>query len=188
MNVDKQDQILQAALPLFVQYGFHGTPTSRIAKEAGVSNGTLFHYFKTKEDLVVALYNRAKDDMSQYITATIDPQASVETLFRTLFFRSIYWALDNQQAFFYIQQFYFSPHMSQLPADAVAEQTRSHRELIGRGVAEGVLKPLPVDLIYTMMNSQLFGLYQYLTAQPMTAAERHETVQQSIDLLWDMMS
>jgi AcrR family transcriptional regulator len=41
---------LAAALQLFVAFGFHGTPTSRIAAQAGVSNGTLFHYYKTKQN------------------------------------------------------------------------------------------------------------------------------------------
>lgn len=186
--MDKQQQILRAALPLFVQDGFHGTPTSRIAQEAGVSNGTLFHYFKTKEDLVIALYNQLKEELGRYMSADVDPKASVEALFRTLFLKSLYWALDNQQAFFYIQQFHFSPHMSQLPAEAILEQTQDHRRLIERGITEGILKPLPVDLIYTLINSQVFGLYQYLTAQPLTTVERHEIVQRSTDLLWDMLT
>jgi AcrR family transcriptional regulator len=42
--MDKQQEILSAALQLFVANGFHGTATSKIAKEAGVANGTLFHY------------------------------------------------------------------------------------------------------------------------------------------------
>ena len=53
-KLDKPEKILSTALKLFVAYGFHGTPTSKIASEAGVSNGTLFHYFKTKDELVVA--------------------------------------------------------------------------------------------------------------------------------------
>ena len=62
--MDKRQQILDAALKLFVEYGFHGTPTSLIAKEAGVANGTLFHYFSTKDELVVALYSSIKSRMS----------------------------------------------------------------------------------------------------------------------------
>ena len=64
---DKRKEILSAALKLFVEYGFHGTPTSKIAAEAGVANGTLFHYYKTKEDLVIVLYNDIKDELNRYI-------------------------------------------------------------------------------------------------------------------------
>jgi AcrR family transcriptional regulator len=39
--LDKKEEILKTALKLFVEFGFHATPTSKIAKEAGIANGTL---------------------------------------------------------------------------------------------------------------------------------------------------
>ena len=44
---EKQKAVMEAALKLFTEKGFHGTPTSKIAKDAKVATGTLFHYFKT---------------------------------------------------------------------------------------------------------------------------------------------
>jgi len=57
---DKRTAILSASLTLFTERGFHGTPTSMIAREAGIATGTLFHYFKTKEELITALYLSVK--------------------------------------------------------------------------------------------------------------------------------
>ena len=54
--MDKKAKVLDAALKLFVEFGFHNTPTSKIAKEAGISSGTLFYFYPTKDELVVALY------------------------------------------------------------------------------------------------------------------------------------
>ena len=51
-----REKILDTALRLFTLYGVDATPTSRISKEAGVSTGTLFHYFPDKDKLVGALY------------------------------------------------------------------------------------------------------------------------------------
>lgn len=48
-------QILQTALTLFVHQGYHGTKTSQISKTAGISEGLLFHYFPTKENLLEEL-------------------------------------------------------------------------------------------------------------------------------------
>ena len=42
--MDKKKQLLETATKLFVERGFHATPTSAITKEAGVSAGILFHY------------------------------------------------------------------------------------------------------------------------------------------------
>lgn len=184
----KQQQILQAALKLFVEHGFHGTPTSRVAQDAGVSNGTLFNYYKTKEDLVVALYNQVKNDASQHLAADLEPTASTEVLFRSLFIRSIYWSLDNPDAFLYIQQFNLSPHLTRLSAEVLLEQSRLYRDFIERGVKEGVLKAMPTDLIYTLISSQLFGVFHYLVAHSFSEDERHQIAEQTTSLLWHMMA
>ena len=48
-------QILDIALSHFIQYGFHGTSTRKIAEEAGISSGLMFHYFPNKLALYEAL-------------------------------------------------------------------------------------------------------------------------------------
>ena len=48
-------ELLEAALDLFVQKGFAGTKVEEVAARAGVSKGTLFLYFPTKEDLFKAV-------------------------------------------------------------------------------------------------------------------------------------
>ena len=51
----RRNQILETALRLFAQRGFDGTSTKQIAQEAGVAEGLIFHYFPTKEHLLMAM-------------------------------------------------------------------------------------------------------------------------------------
>ena len=51
----KQRQVLLSSLELFSEIGFENTTASLIAKEAGVSEGTVFSYFKTKEGILEAI-------------------------------------------------------------------------------------------------------------------------------------
>jgi TetR/AcrR family fatty acid metabolism transcriptional regulator len=53
---DKRDRILKAAVKVFARTGFHATRVSEVAKAAGVADGTIYLYFKSKEDLLVALF------------------------------------------------------------------------------------------------------------------------------------
>lgn len=48
-------KVLTTALKLFANNGFHGTTTAKIAKEARVSEGTIYKYFSSKEDLLISL-------------------------------------------------------------------------------------------------------------------------------------
>jgi len=51
----RQQEILNAAVKVFAKKGFNGATTREIAKEAGVAEGTIFRYFKTKKDLLLNL-------------------------------------------------------------------------------------------------------------------------------------
>lgn len=58
---DKKDKILQSALHLFAAHGFAKTSTSKIAKQAGVSEGLIFRHFKNKEGLLHSLNKRGEE-------------------------------------------------------------------------------------------------------------------------------
>jgi len=53
-----KERILEAALEMFRKHGLHGTTTKRISAKAGIAEGTLFNYFKTKEDLALYFFQR----------------------------------------------------------------------------------------------------------------------------------
>jgi AcrR family transcriptional regulator len=52
---DKQIRIISAAIEIFSQKGYAATTTSAIAKKAGVGEGTIFHHYKSKKDLLMAI-------------------------------------------------------------------------------------------------------------------------------------
>lgn len=52
----KYNQILDAAVEVIAENGFHRSQVSKIAKKAGVADGTIYLYFKNKEDLLVSLF------------------------------------------------------------------------------------------------------------------------------------
>src|SRR5690606_31556619 len=53
---DKKKAIFESTLELIKENGFHGTPMSLVAKNACVAAGTIYHYFKSKDELICELY------------------------------------------------------------------------------------------------------------------------------------
>jgi TetR/AcrR family transcriptional regulator, fatty acid metabolism regulator protein len=53
---DKRERILDAAVRVFARKGFHATRISEVAKAAGVADGTIYLYFKSKDTLLVSLF------------------------------------------------------------------------------------------------------------------------------------
>ena len=53
---DKRERILKAATHVFAQHGFYNSTISEIAKKAAVADGTIYLYFKNKDDLLISLF------------------------------------------------------------------------------------------------------------------------------------
>ncbi|WP_282166354.1 TetR/AcrR family transcriptional regulator [Shewanella japonica] len=93
---DKKQAILNCALQLFVDQGFHGTSTASIAKTAGVATGTLFHHFPSKEALLNHLFVVVKQEfadslthsMTQSLSPINDKEASLEQLITDIDFHT----------------------------------------------------------------------------------------------------
>ncbi|GAB3256687.1 TetR/AcrR family transcriptional regulator [Larkinella harenae] len=186
--MEKSDRILATALSLFVTYGFHGTPTSRIAAEAGVSNGTLFHYFKTKDELVVALYNRIKEEQNTDLSTQLGQANGAQGRLQTLFVESVRWAVKHPDEYYFIQQFHFSPHLNLVSSENRERQDHLHRQLLEESLQQNWLKPLPAELIGTLWNSHITGTYHYILTHKSTESEQQALIQQAFDLVWTMLA
>lgn len=55
-STDKRERILRAAIRVFARKGFYATRVSEIAKAAGVADGTIYLYFKNKDDVLVSIF------------------------------------------------------------------------------------------------------------------------------------
>lgn len=67
----KQSAILDSAVTLFAQRGFAATEMDAIAASAGVAKGTVYHYFKSKDELFLAAASRTVDQLGEYIFESI---------------------------------------------------------------------------------------------------------------------
>jgi AcrR family transcriptional regulator len=186
---DRRNEILNAALKLFVEYGFHGTPTSKIAQQAGVANGTLFHYFKTKDDLIVSLYTKLKTDLAAYnAMGQLPANADIKQINRHAYINALAWALKNPEGFKFIQQFTASPFLLLIAPEEVEKQSGPALKLIEAGIQSGVLKPAPVALLYAMITNHLYSVNEYLIKAGLPEAEENELVEQSFEMVWRMVT
>lgn len=106
---DKRAAILAAALELFAENGFHGSPTSMIAERAGVGVGTIYRYFKDKDELIQELHRELHDDAVARICDGYPEEQPVRERFIFLFTRLLRLFLAEPRNFKFMEQYYFSP-------------------------------------------------------------------------------
>ena len=59
---DKREAILRAAIKVFANSGYFNSKVADIAREAGVADGTVYLYFKSKEDILHSIFDRSVED------------------------------------------------------------------------------------------------------------------------------
>lgn len=80
---EKKETILLTALRLFSELGYESTSTSRIARDAGVSEGLIFRHFTNKEGLLLALLDLGKERLRPYVERVAgldDPKAILSAI------------------------------------------------------------------------------------------------------------
>jgi TetR/AcrR family fatty acid metabolism transcriptional regulator len=159
---DKPQQIIDAAVRVFARNGFYNSRVSDIAREAGIASGTIYLYFKTKDEILVTLF---RDKMAAFVAALRaeiarepDPEAKIRRLVRLHFevleanpdmAEVVQVELRQGQKFF---------------RGASAHEIAAYFELIGSilqdGVAGGVFRR---DLPVKVATKMLFGAMDQLT-------------------------
>jgi AcrR family transcriptional regulator len=184
--MNKKELIINAALKLFVENGFHGTATAKIAQEAGVANGTLFQHFKTKDELIIALFVEFKKELADFVS-TQSIKESFKGEIESQFIATLTWSLANTNKFHFIQQFHASPYIVQIGQEILEQQIKPHYELIAKGVESKQLKTLEIDHLYALISSQTFGLHHFLITKQYSEKKQQEIIQSTFEMLWDMI-
>jgi TetR/AcrR family fatty acid metabolism transcriptional regulator len=78
---NKYHQILEAAVRIFARQGFHQSTIAQIAKEAGVADGTIYLYFKNKDDILVQFFSHRTKQVFESFREEVDRgQTSLDKL------------------------------------------------------------------------------------------------------------
>ena len=139
--------ILGAALQLFTSRGFHDTSTARIAREAGVATGTVFHHFQSKPDLVDALQKLIAGNRRRLLAEAVDGEASLRDQLRALLLAEVRWAVDHPDQDQYLRLCRLAPDLAPDARPDDPEEVPVVVEVMARGREQGELRDLPPRLL-----------------------------------------
>lgn len=152
---DKRAALIQAALELIAENGLAGSPTAMIAKRAGVANGTLFLYFKNKDELVRAVF---EDVQSQLAGATggFPGKLSIRERFVHLMTAFMQFFLANPNILIFCEYYHFSKYRDS--QTNIHEPFRDLSKLLMQARTDGVVKDLPDFVLESIAIAPLVAI------------------------------
>ncbi len=151
--IDKRTAILNNALDLLVENGFHNTPMSSISKEAGVSAGIIYHYFDSKEALILELYREIKTKFIALLFAGEPPKLESIEAMTQVWLNAYHFYVSHPKETLFLEQFENSPY-AKLPVHEFEDTLKPIMEWIEVQMNRGEILNLPFDVL----NDLTFGV------------------------------
>ncbi|HWI47452.1 MAG TPA: TetR/AcrR family transcriptional regulator [Rummeliibacillus sp.] len=121
----RRTEMIQAAVRLFKEKGFHRTTTREIAKTAGFSIGTLYEYIRTKEDILYLVCNNIYLEVRKRLEPIQQHEATVEGLISAI--NQYYLLVDDMQD----EMLVMYQESKSLPKDALEYVLSKEIEMVG---------------------------------------------------------
>jgi len=182
----KHDAILEAALALFGEQGFHGTTVPEVAARAKVAAGTLYRYYPSKDALVNVLYRHWKQALSDALFDDLPRELPLRERFHRVWQRLVAFAHEHREAVLFLE---FHHHGSYLDAESRRREQAVHRRAVAlfkSSEGEGVLKPVPAETLVSIVWGTFVGVLKAGWAGSITLDQR--TIDAAERCAWDAIT
>lgn len=166
---DNAQKIIEEATKLIARNGFHGSPTSDIARNAALGVGTIYRHFGSKEELIFAIHAEIHQEIRNALFEHIDSSLSTKENFLHFFSTIGHFFARNEDKFHFLEQFYCSP----FGIDPKGRQRNQDlaKEIFRKGKENGSIRQLDDDLLIALSIGPLLYLLREHFAGFSTASE-----------------
>ncbi len=187
VSEEKRKALMEAAIDLFSIQGFHATPTQQISDRAGVSAGTLFRYFRTKEDLIDALYASIHQALADVVNEAIRPGTPVEEQIKNVKRQVLHWMFEHPKQALFFERFDSSPNIKNKAKETISSHLSALDELYQRGISWGILTGIDREVFlanFWCPNFMLIHLYLFGRLQ----SGIDDIIEQAVASMWSGMA
>ncbi len=183
---DKREEIIQAALELIAEHGFHGAPMAMVAEKARVGAGTIYRYFESKDALIAEIFNELERKVVEYLLQGYSRDRTLQDRFIYLTTMIIRYFMDNAIHFRFMEQYINSPYGVSLRRERLLEEARDidlFRNLFQEGIGCKTLKDLPLTLHFALAFGPILSLLRDHILGFMKLDD--ELIQKAAEACWD---
>ena len=182
---DKREAILRAAVRVFARHGYFNAQVADVARHAGVAAGTVYLYFRSKDDLLVSIFERtmheARTEAREALDGLADPVARLHALARLHLDRL---GRDRDLAVvFQVELRQSTKFMERLSSTLLREYLGLIRDTIAHAQAQGAFRR---DINPTVAAKVLFGALDEMATNWILSKRRYSLVADA-DVVMDLL-
>jgi len=160
---ERLQEILATARGLFFTKGYDATSVNDIISAIGIAKGTFYHYFDSKEDLMIALADQITDEAVNIISnITEDSSLSAGKKFQKIFSQTGIWKMDNREMMLELLQVMYDPKNTRLfktlNTMTLQKATPYFTQIIKQGIDAGEWETRYPDEIARIIFQMGFGI------------------------------
>jgi len=173
---DKRDRIMNAAITAFAQNGYHQATMAAVAREAGVAAGTIYLYFKSKDDLLISIFEEKVQGFIDEFHRQLVQEKSAEVKLRKLVQLHLFEMQNSPDlaAVFQLELRQSRHFMSSYPK----ADLKGYFDLIGEIIEEGQQQGLfRKDLYVSAIKRAFFGAMDETVTSWLLAGRNYDLTQ-----------
>jgi len=179
----RKELIINTARKLIVRNGLYDASIAKIAKEANIPVGSVYTYFKSKEDLINEIFSETKQEMGTYIFQPFGKALTEKEELQRYWERAIDFGLKNQEKFFFVEQFSNSPLLAKQNKELLEKLFERLFFIFSKSIKDGVLKKIDVLLIHQIVYSNIIGIIKFYAESPRKLTAKLKA--QLFECCWD---
>ena len=177
---DKRNAILSAATQVFADRGLSAA-TSAISSAAGVAEGTLFTYFKTKDELINALYREIKLELADAMMSDFPRRAGIRDRLQHVWNRYLAWGVKNPSQHKVLQQMTVWGGLTKESKHAGTAPFLEIEKMAQAAVVQHVFLDRPLEFIAAAMSALADTTMDFMRRNPKQADMYRK---QGFEMLW----
>ncbi len=158
-----KEKIISVSLELFIQNGVHGTSTKMISEKAEVSNGSLFHHFSNKDEILVEIYKNLYNDFIFCLYEAVKDKTTLRSFAYAYFEIGVKWKMKNSRENLFINMFSMQPSVQKCEEYLDEKTYQYFANRITSFIEEGDLVSINYNAFLYNIGSAINGVVQYLT-------------------------
>jgi AcrR family transcriptional regulator len=181
---EKRSAIMSAAIHVIASQGL-GAATATIAKEAGVSNGSLFTYFQTKADLFNQLYIELKTEMASAALDGLPTEGDTREQMLHLWTGWLRWATSCPEKRRTLAHLGVSDDVVSESHQTASRTMAGIAKLLERSRENGPMRDAPLGFVVALMNALADATIDFIIRDPANA-DKHRKA--AFEALWRIVA